>query len=77
MVDYIVVGAGSAGSVIANRLSAAASNQVMVLEAGPEDKDRFVHIPAGFAQLFRTERDWDYSTTPQTQYRRSTRHHGA
>jgi len=67
VVDYIVVGAGSSGSVIANRLSAAASNQVMVLEAGPEDKDKFVHIPAGFAQLFKTERDWDYSTTPQPQ----------
>ncbi|MFD4366223.1 GMC family oxidoreductase [Rhodococcus sp. NPDC058521] len=65
--DYVVVGAGSAGSVIANRLSARSSNRVVVLEAGPEDNDKFVHIPAGFAQLFRTERDWNYSTTPQSQ----------
>jgi choline dehydrogenase len=63
--DYIVVGTGSAGSVLANRLSADPHNQVVVLEAGPKDDDKFVHIPAAFAQLFRTERDWDYLTEPQ------------
>ena len=48
--DYIVVGTGSAGSVVANRLSADPSVQVVVLEAGPRDKDKFIHIPAGVRQ---------------------------
>src|SRR5215211_6938977 len=63
--DYVVVGTGSAGSVIANRLSADPSVRVVVLEAGPMDKDKFVHIPAAFAKLFRSEMDWDYLTEPQ------------
>lgn len=65
--DYVVVGTGSAGSVLAAKLSEDASQEVVVLEAGPEDKNKFVHIPAGFAQLFRTELDWDYLTEPQPQ----------
>lgn len=63
--DYIVVGTGSAGSVVANRLSADPSASVVVLEAGPRDKDKFIHIPAGFAKLFRSGMDWDYLTEPQ------------
>ncbi len=63
--DYIVVGTGSAGSVVASRLSADPSVEVVVLEAGPRDKDKFIHIPAGFAKLFRSEMDWDYLTEPQ------------
>ena len=63
--DYIVVGTGSAGSVVANRLSADPSVEVVVLEAGPRDKDKFIHIPAGFAKLFRGDMDWDYLTEPQ------------
>lgn len=63
--DYVVVGAGSAGAVIANRLSAASATSVVLLEAGPEDKDKFIHIPAGFAQLFQTKHDWNYLTQPQ------------
>jgi choline dehydrogenase len=63
--DYIVVGTGSAGSVVASRLSSDAGVQVTVLEAGPPDKDKFIHIPAGFARLFRSEADWDYTTEPQ------------
>ena len=65
--DYVVVGTGSAGSVVANRLSADPKVRVTVLEAGPKDNDKFVHIPAAFAKLFRTERDWDYLTEPQNQ----------
>ncbi|KAA0021700.1 GMC family oxidoreductase [Antrihabitans cavernicola] len=65
--DYVVVGTGSAGSVLAGRLSEDASQEVVVLEAGPEDKNKFVHIPAGFAQLFRSDVDWDYLTEPQAQ----------
>ena len=63
--DYIVVGTGSAGSVVANRLSADAAVEVVVLEAGPRDKDKFIHIPAGFAKLFRGDMDWNYLTEPQ------------
>jgi choline dehydrogenase len=63
--DYIVVGTGSAGSVMANRLSTDPSAQVVVLEAGPQDKDKFIHIPAAFAKLFRSDMDWDYFTEPQ------------
>lgn len=63
--DYIVVGTGSAGSVVANRLSADPAAAVVVLEAGPKDKDKFVHIPAGFSKLMRTPMDWDYLTEPQ------------
>ncbi len=63
--DYIVVGTGSAGSVVANRLSADLSVEVVVLEAGPRDKDKFIHIPAGFSKLLRSAVDWNYRTEPQ------------
>lgn len=63
--DYIVVGTGSAGSVVAARLSDDPSVQVVALEAGPHDKDKFIRIPAGFVKLFRSPMDWDYLTEPQ------------
>jgi choline dehydrogenase-like flavoprotein len=65
--DYIVVGTGSAGAVLANRLSADSAASVVVLEAGPKDKNKFIHIPAAFSKLFRSEVDWDYLTEPQKQ----------
>jgi choline dehydrogenase-like flavoprotein len=65
--DYVVVGTGSAGSVVANRLSSDSATSVVVLEAGPRDKNRFIHIPAAFSKLFRSEVDWDYLTEPQKQ----------
>ncbi len=64
--DYVIVGTGSAGAVVANRLSADPSVRVVVLEAGARDKDKFVHIPAGFAQLMRGPLDWEYFTEPQS-----------
>ncbi|SEH70090.1 Choline dehydrogenase [Mycolicibacterium rutilum] len=63
--DYIVVGTGSAGSVVAGRLGADPAVRVVALEAGPRDKSQFVRIPAGFAKLFRSPMDWDYLTEPQ------------
>jgi choline dehydrogenase len=63
--DYLVVGTGSAGAVVANRLSADPATSVLALEAGPRDKNRFIGIPAAFSKLFRTEVDWDYLTEPQ------------
>ncbi len=66
--DYIIVGTGSAGAVVANRLSADPASQVFVLEAGPRDKDKFIHIPLTWAvKLFRSAVDWDYLTEPQKQ----------
>jgi choline dehydrogenase len=63
--DYVVVGTGSAGSVVTEGLSADARNQVVVLEAGGEDTDRRIRIPAAFSQLFRSDFEWDYLTEPQ------------
>jgi choline dehydrogenase len=63
--DFIIVGAGAAGCVLANRLSADPQNRVLLLEAGPADHQAEIHIPATFSQLFKTEYDWNYSAVPQ------------
>lgn len=63
--DYVVVGTGSAGAALANRLSSDSRLRVVVLEAGPADDDKFIHIPAAFSKLFRSRFDWDYLTEPQ------------
>src|SRR5690606_13296380 len=63
----VIVGSGSAGAVLADRLSADPGRSVIVLEAGPADKDKFIRIPAGFSKLFRSPYDWDYLTEPQPQ----------
>jgi choline dehydrogenase len=63
--DYVIVGAGSAGCVLAARLSEDPGTRVLLLEAGGEDKRREIRIPAAFSKLYRSEVDWCYSTAPQ------------
>ncbi len=63
--DYVIVGAGSAGAALACRLTEDKKNTVLLLEAGPVDKKKEIHIPAAFSSLFRSEVDWNYDTEPQ------------
>ena len=65
MYDYVVVGAGSAGCVLANRLTEDPDVQVLLLEAGPPDRNENIHVPLGYLQLGATEVDWDYHSAPE------------
>ncbi|MES2858403.1 MAG: choline dehydrogenase [Pseudomonadota bacterium] len=66
MYDYIIIGAGSAGCVLANRLSADPAVKVLLLEAGPRDWHPFIHMPAGLAKLVnRKGVNWNYHTAPE------------
>ena len=64
--DYIVIGAGSAGCVLANRLSADPSRSVLLLEAGDKDSNLWIHVPVGFTKtLNNPEVNWNFQTEPE------------
>ncbi|HEX5611377.1 MAG TPA: choline dehydrogenase [Burkholderiales bacterium] len=64
--DYIIVGAGSAGCVLANRLSADGRTTVLLLEAGPRDTNPWIHVPLGYGKLFKAAAvNWSYWSEPE------------
>lgn len=64
--DYVIIGAGSAGCVLANRLSTDPASEVILLEAGGPDRHPNISIPGAYAKLFRTKIDWGLWSEPQT-----------
>ncbi|MEQ8665458.1 MAG: choline dehydrogenase [Rhodospirillales bacterium] len=66
--DYVICGAGSAGCVLANKLSADPASRVLVLEAGPMDRDLLIHIPAGVYKVFTDPNlNWNYETAEEAE----------
>jgi len=66
--DYVIVGAGSAGCVLANRLSADGRHSVLLLEAGPPDRYPWIHVPIGYAKtMFNPVYNWCFKTEPEPQ----------
>jgi choline dehydrogenase len=66
--DYIIVGAGSAGCVLANRLTASGQHRVLLLEAGGEDSDFWIHVPLGYGKHFTNpDVNWLYQSEPETE----------
>ena len=63
--DYIIIGAGSAGCVLANRLSKNTNNEVLLIEAGGSDNKMEIGIPAGYGNLHKSSVDWGFSTELQ------------
>ena len=68
MYDYIIIGAGSAGCVLANRLSADPDMSVLLIEAGKRDSSPFIHMPSGVGQLLKSDTyNWGVKTAPGKQ----------
>lgn len=65
--DYIIVGAGAAGCVLANRLTEDSSKRVLLLEAGGSDASFYMHVPIGFPYLLGSSKDWAYVTEPEAE----------
>ncbi|HZE58940.1 MAG TPA: GMC family oxidoreductase N-terminal domain-containing protein [Burkholderiales bacterium] len=64
--DYVIVGAGSAGCVLANRLTEDPRTRVLLIEAGPRDTNIWIHVPLGYGKLFsRTDINWAYESEPE------------
>jgi len=63
--DYVIVGGGTAGCLLANRLSADDNNRVLLLEAGSGEQGSTIRVPAGLTRLFRSEFDWNLFSTKQ------------
>jgi len=63
--DYVIVGGGSAGCVLAARLSEDPATRVLLLEAGPRDRKLEIRVPAAFTKLFKGPLDWNYETEPE------------
>jgi choline dehydrogenase-like flavoprotein len=70
--DFIVSGAGSAGAVVAARLSESGRHRVLLLEAGPPDTNAWIHIPLGFAKTYVDARvNWKFESAPQNSIQQS------
>ena len=67
MYDYVIVGGGSSGCVLARRLSDLDDASVLLLEAGPADTNRYIHLPVGFYKMTTGPLTWGYSTEPLAQ----------
>jgi choline dehydrogenase len=66
--DYIIVGAGSAGCVLANRLTASGRHRVLLLEAGGHDRNIWIHVPLGYGKLFTNPKvNWPYTSEPEAE----------
>jgi choline dehydrogenase len=66
--DYIVIGAGSAGCVLANRLSESGRHRVLLLEAGPADRNLWIHVPIGYGRtMFDGSLNWMFESEPEAQ----------